>query len=93
MMKAKLLGMVAGTALMVLQPGIAAAHTNVVVGVEFGIPVPVVVEAFHYHDYAYAPVRYSAYRPYPARRAYRPHRVRCYERHDRGYRRGHYRRR
>ena len=97
MMKLKILGLVAGTALLALQSANAAAHTDVVVGVQFGIPAPVIVAPYpvvHYHWVAGAPARYYGHRAYPRRYAYGGgYRVRCYERHDRGVRRGHYRHR
>jgi len=90
-MKLKLLGMVAGTALMALGPANASAHTDVVVGLQIGIPAPVVVTRYpvHYHRYEGAPARYYESRAYPRRHAYsHRYKVRCHERHDRGLHRG-----
>ena len=93
MMKLKLLGLVAGAALMALQSANASAHTDVVVGVQLGIPAPVIVApypAVHYHWVERAPARHYYSRAYPRRHAYgHRYKVRCHERHDRGRHRGH----
>ena len=93
-MRAKLLGLVAGTALIALQSGNALARTDVVVGVQIGIPAPIVVTTsypVHYHWYERAPARYYAYDEYPRHYSHKRYKVRCHERHDRGRHRGHYR--
>ena len=93
-MKLKVLGILTGAALLGLQSVPASAHTDVSIGLEFGIPAPVVVERYPAHYYAYdpEPVYYYEYREYP-RRVYYEREVRYYERHDHGRHRGHYKHR
>lgn len=76
-MTSKILGLAAGAALLALQPLQASAHTDVYVGLDFGIAAPVVVERYPaYYDYEPAPVYY--YRDYERPRYV----VREYDRHD-----------
>lgn len=86
-MKLKILGMFAGAALLGLTSTGASAHTDVRVGLQIGIPAPVVVEYGRVHHYGYVEHRY------PRRYVYEPrHDVRHCKRHrhDRGWHRGHY---
>jgi len=92
-MKLKILGITAA-ALLGLQSANASAHTDVVVGLDFVIPAPVVVErhpVYYGYEYEPAPVYfYGRYdRGYP-RRYYRPgYEGRYYDRHDRRWHRRH----
>ncbi len=89
-MKLKILGMIAGSALLGLQSTHAAARADVYVGLDIGIPVVVESRPVYYYDYE--PVHYYEYREYP-RYVYSPrYEVRYSERHrhDNGLHRGHH---
>jgi hypothetical protein len=95
-MNRKLLGMVAGTALLALQSTNASARADVVVGIDIGVPLPVVVASVpvHYHWVERAPVRYVTYRGHARRQAHATrYQVRCHERHGHGRHRGYARHR
>lgn len=95
-MKVKILGLAAGAAMLGLTATTVSARTDVYVGIELGIPAPIVVErrtVHHSYDYGYqpAPVYHYESREYPRRYVRRPgYQARYYERHDRGHHRGHH---
>jgi hypothetical protein len=95
MKQLKILGVTAGAALLGLLSTNAAARTDVYVGLELGVPAPVVVErrpAYYYEEYEPAPVTYYEYREYPRTTVVYHERevVHHHHRHDRGRHRGHY---
>jgi len=93
-MKLKILGIAIG-GLLALQSANTSAHTDVYVGLDIGIPAPVVVERRPVYYYESAPVYYYGYyddaypRHYVHRQRYEArHDER--QRHDRGRHRGHH---
>jgi hypothetical protein len=96
-MKLKMLGLAVGAALLALQSTAASADTDVWIGLDIGVPAPVVVERrpVYYHEYEPAPVYYYEYREYPRtyvyEERYEPRHV--HRHHDRGRHRGHYKHR
>jgi hypothetical protein len=79
-MKLKILGMLTGAALLGMTSTNALAHTDVRVGLQFGIPAPVYVEYVRVYDYDRA--QYVRVPRHDVRHCKR-------HRHDRGWHRGH----